>query len=139
MARLAFSNVGNSPFQRLLGHNPNILKHWNELENAFFSSNTFSHELKEEVRRTLAHLNGCAYCMAKGKPSEHIQDQKIKAAVAFAKLICKNHENILDKDIDSLKQDFTDQEIAELCALISFFCASQKFGSSLALTQSCSI
>ena len=36
-------------------------------------------------------------------------------------------------------QSFTDQEIAELCALISFFCASQKFGSSLALMQSCSV
>lgn len=46
MARLSFSSNGDSHFQHLLGHNPEILKRWNELENAFFYSETFSAELK---------------------------------------------------------------------------------------------
>lgn len=139
MARISFSEMGSSPFQNLLGHNPLVLSKWNELESAFASSKTFSSELKEEVRRALAHLNGCQYCMAKGKPSERIEDRRTKAAVVFAKLCCENHKNLSDEDLEDLKQNFTEPEIAELCALISFFCASQKFGASLALTESCSL
>jgi alkylhydroperoxidase family enzyme len=137
MARISFSHVGRSPFQNLLGHHPTILECWNALENAFFSSTTFSGEFKEEVRRTLAYLNGCEYCMAKGSPSEHIQDVRTLAAVNFAKRFCHDHRGISDQDIEELKRHFTEPEIAELCALLSFFCASQKFGASLALTPSC--
>jgi alkylhydroperoxidase family enzyme len=127
MARISFSNVGNTPFQNLLGHNPQVLQSWNKLEQVIFSSDTFSSELKEEVRRTLAYLNGCLYCMAKGKPSEYIDDPR------------KKPEGVLDQDIENLQLLFTDSEISELCALISFFSASQKFGAALALTDSCSV
>jgi alkylhydroperoxidase family enzyme len=139
MARISFSNVGNTPFQNLLGHNPQVLQSWNKLEQVIFSSDTFSSELKEEVRRTLAYLNGCLYCMAKGKPSEYIDDPRVKAAIEFAELFCKKPEGVLDQDIENLQLLFTDSEISELCALISFFSASQKFGAALALTDSCSV
>ena len=137
MAKINFSNNGDTPFEQLLGHNSNILENWSNLELSFFKSSTFSDELKEEVRRTLAFNNGCQYCMAKGKPSENINDKKILAAVKFADLFCKN--NVDDKEFEKLKTVFKDDEISELCAFICFISASQKFGATLDLQPSCLI
>lgn len=135
MARIALSEKGNTPFEQLLGHNSNVLESWGNLELTFFKSNTFSDELKEEVRRILAFNNGCQYCMAKGKPSENISDPKILAAVKFADMFCKN--SVDTKEFEKLKSLFKDDEISELCAFISFISASQKFGATLDLQPSC--
>ena len=61
MARIAFSQVGETPFRRLLGHNPEILTRWRDLQNTFRTSTRLGSQLKEEVRRTLAFGNGCQY------------------------------------------------------------------------------
>jgi alkylhydroperoxidase family enzyme len=137
MARIDFSKEGNTLFEQLLGHNSNVLEKWSSLELVFFKSNTFSDELKEQVRRTLAFNNGCQYCMAKGKPSENITDPKTLAAVKFADMFCKN--NIGDIELDVLKSVFKDDEVSELCAFICFISASQKFGATLDLQPSCSL
>ncbi len=121
MSRISFSQNGKTSFENLIGHNPRILEHWDALEKAFLTSSTFSKELKEQVRRTLTFLNQCDYCMSKGKPTEGFQDERTRQAVQFSNL-WKTH-----------------LEISELCSLISFFCASQRFGSSLGLTTACSI
>ena len=63
MAGISFSQNGLTPFQQLLGHNKGILEKWVSLEDCIYSSDTFSAELKEQVRRTLAFHNGCEYCM----------------------------------------------------------------------------
>lgn len=138
MARITFSQQGTTPFQQLMGHNKEVLDKWNSLENTIFQSNTFSAELKEEVRRTLAFNNGCQYCMAKGRPSDLITDSKVLVAVKFADMVSKN-THIDDKDFNILKEKFTDREISELCALICFISASQKFGALLDLQPSCPI
>jgi len=135
MAKISFSKEGNTSFEQLLGHNKNVLHNWSSLEDVFFKSNTFSDELKEEVRRTLAFNNGCQYCMAKGNPSENINDSKILAAVKFADMFCKN--SVDDKGFEKLKLFFKDNEISELCAFICFISASQKFGAVLDLQPSC--
>lgn len=36
MSRITLSNIGQSPFERLLGHAPKILQQWSQLEEAFF-------------------------------------------------------------------------------------------------------
>lgn len=138
MARITFSQEGLSPFEQLLGHNRHVLEKWSSLEECFFNSTTFSLELKEEVRRTLAFNNGCAYCMAKGKPSNEISDSKILVATKIADLISKN-QLIGDKYFDRLKFEFSDAEISELLAFICFITASQKFGALIDLQPSCSI
>ncbi|WP_434797406.1 hypothetical protein [Terrisporobacter vanillatitrophus] len=138
MSRINFSKEGNTPFQQLLGHNNEVLQKWNSLDEVLFNSNTFSDELKEQVRRTLAFNNGCQYCMAKGIPSENITDSKILAAVKFANMISKNN-NIDDKEFNILKSIFNDKEISELCALICFITACQKFGATLDLQPSCTL
>lgn len=138
MARIAFSQEGNTAFQQLLGHNKDLMEKWSSLEECIFTSNTFTAELKEEVRRTLAFNNGCQYCMAKGKPSNQIFDSKILLATKIADIISKDHL-IDDKYFSLLKKEFNEKEISELLALICFITASQKFGALLNLQPSCSI
>jgi alkylhydroperoxidase family enzyme len=139
MQPISMSPKGDTPFQRLLGYNDSILQSWNHLEESFFLSQTLSHELKEEIRRVLAYLNECEYCMAKGKPSEILTDEKIQKSVDFAKLIWKNNQEITKEFFMDLKLHFNDAEISELCAYICFISASQKFGTVLNLKPSCEI
>ncbi|WP_134687206.1 carboxymuconolactone decarboxylase family protein [Brevibacillus migulae] len=133
MARIPFSSMGATPFQKLLGHNPEILKSWNAMGETFESTGRLRPELKEQVRRTLAFGNGCEYCMAKGKPSDVHVDAKESLAVAFATIVLQDHQNIDDTVFQVLREEFDDQEIAELCAYICFTTASQMFGAMMKL------
>ncbi|WP_346934600.1 carboxymuconolactone decarboxylase family protein [Clostridium sp.] len=138
MAKINFSNEGTTPFEQLLGYNKEIMKSWINLEREFLQSTTFDYKLKEEVRRTLAHNNGCKYCMAKGKPSEDIEDRKIIMATKVADMISKNI-SLSEGTFRDLNELFSAKEISELFALICFFTASQKFGFLLELEPSCLI
>lgn len=138
MAIISFSQNGLTPFQQLLGHNKNILEKWVSLEECIFSSDTFSAELKEEVRRTLAFNNGCEYCMAKGAPSRDIIDLRTKLAAHVADIATKKMHISNDK-FSALKEAFTDGEISELLVLICFITACQRFGALLDLGPSCQI
>lgn len=138
MAGISFSQNGLTPFQQLLGHNKDILEKWVSLEDCIYSSDTFSAELKEQVRRTLAFHNGCEYCMAKGAPSKNRTDSRVQLAVHAADL-SSNRTHISDDEINALKEVFTDSEIAELLALICFITACQRFGALLGLEASCQI
>jgi len=138
MAKINFSNEGATPFEQLLGYNKEIMKSWINLEIDFLQSTTFDYELKEEVRRTLANNNGCKYCMAKGKPSEDIEDKKIIMATKVADMISKNI-SLSEKTFRDLNELFSEKEISELFALICFFTASQKFGFLFDLEPSCLI
>ncbi|MEL7657380.1 MAG: carboxymuconolactone decarboxylase family protein [Bacillota bacterium] len=138
MELISFSQNGSTPFQLLLGHNKNILEKWASLEECLFSSNTFSSELKEEVRRTLAFHNGCEYCKAKGIPSEIIMDQRIQTAIHAADISCEKI-HMSNDEFSLLKEVFTDSEISELLALICFITACQRFGALLNLGPVCQI
>lgn len=138
MAIISFSQNGLTPFQQLLGHNKDILGKWISLEECIFSSNTFSAELKEEVRRTLAFNNGCEYCMAKGAPSKNIMDLRTQLAAHVADMSGKK-THISDDEFSTLKEVFTDGEISELLALICFITACQRFGALLDLGAICQI
>lgn len=138
MTKIIFSQEGSTPFQQLLGHNKDILGKWTALENSIFNSNTFSDELKEEVRRTLAFNNGCQYCMAKGTPSSNISNSKVSTAVKFADMFSKNI-SFDNTHFSALKEEFDDKEISELFALICFVTACQRFGALLDLQPNRSI
>lgn len=138
MSTISFSQNGLTPFQQLLGHNKDILEKWISLEERIFSSNTFPAELKEEVRRTLAFNNGCAYCMAKGVPSKDIMDLRTQTAVHIADISGKK-THISDNEFSAIKEVFTDGEISELLALICFITACQRFGALLDLEAICQI
>ena len=51
MSHITLSNHEGTPFEKLLGHAPHILKQWDQLEHAFFKSTTF-----EPNAAKLSHL-----------------------------------------------------------------------------------
>ena len=138
MAIISFSQNGLTPFQQLLGHNKDILEKWVSLEECIFSSGTFSAELKEEVRRTLAFNNGCEYCKAKGNPSNAIIDLRTQVAAHVADLSSKE-THISDQDFCTMREVFTESEISELLSFICFITACQRFGALLNLMPTCQI
>lgn len=133
MARIKKSNLGETPFQRLLGHNPEVMKAWANLGDVLEEDGLLRSELKEQVRRTLAQSNGCEYCKAKGKPDPEKFDEKTSIAVGFAEVFAKQKGDLSDSTFEILKEILTEEEISELCAFISFTTASHYFGALLKL------
>jgi alkylhydroperoxidase family enzyme len=128
LARISYSNTGETAFQKLLGHNEEIQRQWGKLEETFYQTGSLSPELKEQVRRTLAFGNGCKYCQAKGKPALSHEDSRISLAAAFAELFLKDRMSINQDTFDVLAKEFSEAEIAELCSYICFTTGSQMFG-----------
>lgn len=133
MARINESTLGETPFQKLLGHNKDILNGWTQLGETLENDGNLSSQLKEQVRKTLAQSNGCKYCKAKGEPDPHLFNNKISIAVGFAEVFLKEKGNISDATFNVLKEYLSDVEISELCAFITFTTASQYFGAMLDL------
>ncbi|GAA0433093.1 carboxymuconolactone decarboxylase family protein [Agaribacter marinus] len=133
MARIKESSFGDSPFQRLLGHNVEVMKGWSHLGKVLEKGGLLSSELKEQIRRTLAQSNGCEYCKVKGKPNPDKFDEKTSIAVAFTEVFLKLRGNIPTSTFNVLQECMTEEEISELCAFISFTTASQYFGAMMKL------
>jgi alkylhydroperoxidase family enzyme len=133
MARIVESKFGETPFQRLMGHNKDVMEGWNQLGDVLEKDGLLTSELKEQVRRTLAQSNGCEYCKAKGKPDPDNFNEKTSIAVGFAEVFLKQKGDIADSIFAILRECFTDEEISELCAFISFTTASQYFGAMMKL------
>ncbi|WP_019216748.1 hypothetical protein [Legionella tunisiensis] len=84
MAHITLSKQGVTPFEKLLGHLPEISVQWQQLEMAFFQSNIFDADFLEQVRRALAFNNVCQYCMAKAGPADKDPaSSKFKLAAAL--------------------------------------------------------
>jgi alkylhydroperoxidase family enzyme len=61
MARISYSNLGSTPFRRLVGHNPALLEAFQQIDQAITQHLSLPAELREEVRRHLAYERGCRY------------------------------------------------------------------------------
>ena len=133
MARINESKNGETPFQRLLGYNLDVLNRWNQLGDVLEKDLNLSSYLKEQVRRTLAQSNGCEYCKAKGKPELHLFDEKTSIAVGFAEAFLKQKGDISDAQFNILREYLSEAEISELIAFITFTTASQYFGAIMKL------
>ena len=78
MTRIKPSQYGNSPFEKLIGHNKIVLEKWTALEIALFTETKLDKNLLEQVRRTIAFENECEYCMVKaGKPNFDKKEKRI--------------------------------------------------------------
>ncbi|WEG15130.1 carboxymuconolactone decarboxylase family protein [Alkalihalophilus pseudofirmus] len=133
MARITESKTGRTPFQRLLGHNPEVMNAWSNLGNVLERDALISADLKEQVRRTLAQGNGCEYCKAKGKPNAMQFDEKTSIAVGLAEVFLKQNITISDSQFQIIEETFSQEEISELFAFITFTTASQYFGAIMQL------
>lgn len=135
MTLLEYSNIGNTPFEKLLGHNKNLLKYWNNLSDFLGSDGAISKELKEELRRLLAQQNGCQYCKAKGSPTNKFLNEKSLLCVGFVEVYLKSKQNIPESSISLLKETMTDEEIIELITFVLFTTAQQHLGAILRLSE----
>ncbi len=131
MAYISYSENGDNPLTKLLGHNPELLKNWMALLESFYQSCDLDRSLQEEVRKAVAYQIGCAYCMSHGCPAQHIDDVKTKTAVDFAKKVVQTQRQITESDIEPLKVYFSDKEISELCAFICYGIGLARFGAAL--------
>ncbi|MCD7034129.1 carboxymuconolactone decarboxylase family protein [Metabacillus sp. GX 13764] len=133
MARINESAFGETPFQKLLGHNQEVMNAWNELGDVLGKDGHLSAHLKEQVRRTLAQGTGCEFCKAKGKPEPHLFDEKMSIAAGIAEVFTKQKGDIPEAVFHVLKEELTDEEISELIAFVTFTAASQYFGAIMAI------
>ncbi|MBB2479196.1 carboxymuconolactone decarboxylase family protein [Bacillus sp. APMAM] len=133
MARINESVYGETPFQKLLGHNKEVMEAWSQLGEALEKDGLLSSQLKEQVRRTLAQKNGCEYCKAKGKPEPHLFTEQMSVAVGFAEVFLKEKGDVPDSAFKILREYFSEGQISELCAFITFTTAQQYFGAILSL------
>lgn len=131
MAYISYSENGENPLTKLLGHNPVLLKNWMTLLDSFYESCSLDRALQEEVRRAVAYQIGCAYCMSHGCPTPVIEDPKTKTAVDFSRKVVQTDRPIAEQDIAPLKAFFNDKEIAELCAFICYGIGLARFGAVL--------
>ena len=61
MPRLPFSEIGETPNQRIIGHNPEIFDAFRHIMDAVFNKNSLDSDLVEQVRRTLAWGVKCRF------------------------------------------------------------------------------
>lgn len=131
MAYISYSENGNNPLTQLLGHNPELLKNWMALLDSFYSSCDLDRALQEEVRRAIAYQIGCSYCMSHGCPSPLIEDIRTQVAVSFAKKVIQTQMRITERDIELLKEHFSEKQVSELCAFICYGLGLARFGAIL--------
>jgi len=137
MPRINPSLHGDTPFQRLLGHNTSVMRTWSTLGDELEQDGYLSASLKEQVRRTLAQKNGCAYCKAKGKPDPDTFDEKTSIAIGFTEVFLSYKKDAIpDFAYDLLREQFNEAEISELFAFLCFTTAQQYFGALMNLQPS---
>lgn len=127
MTHVTPSDRSPDRFYALLGRRPEILEAWSRMDEAMMGgSSTLPTRLKEEVRATLAQGIGCRYCASMGAPADDELDRKASLAVGFAELIAQDHHSVDAKTFDILREEFSEEQIVELCAWICF-----KFGANM--------
>lgn len=136
MARVEPAPVEGNLYQRTMGHRPEILERWFELDALIRFGGTFSPHLKEEVRRSLAPGVGCVFCASLGKGADEHPDPKESLAIAFAQQILENASDLQaidDSLFEVLRTEFSEGEIVELTCWILFMIAAQAFGAVMKL------
>ena len=130
MTRLSLAPIEGNAFHKTMGHRPDIVEKWYELDGVMRFSG-LDPELKEEVRRVVAEDVGCTFCSSFGQSGQAPRDERTALAVAFAQAVSANMGNLREIDdeiLDVLKQEFSEPEIVELTVWILFMIAGSAFG-----------
>jgi alkylhydroperoxidase family enzyme len=139
MSRVPASDLSpEDPFYAVLGQRPEVLAAWQNLDRTLLgdASSTLPVALKEEVRRSLAQGIGCAFCASvggDGGPPAERPEPKEALAVAIAEQIVENRGDIDDAMFGVLREEFSDQQIVELCAWVCFKFGANVLGSLMRL------
>lgn len=131
MSRLPPATIDGNVFQKAMGHRPEILKAWFDLDAEIRFNGVLDPRLKEEVRRNLALGIGCEFCSSLGAPAPDTYDRKTSLAVAFAQLVYENIHDLRaidDTHFAVLREEFDDAAVVELVCWTLFLVAAQGFG-----------
>jgi alkylhydroperoxidase family enzyme len=120
----------------ILDHRPEIRAAWEGLDATLLGpSSTLPVALKENVRRTLAQELGCRFCNSFGPPEEPA-DVAESLAIAFAQLALEDHTSIGPGHFEVLREEFTEEQIVELCTWVCFKIGSNMLGAVVGLEPS---
>ena len=136
MTRIPPAPIEGNNYERVMGHRPEILTKWFELDSLMRFSGMLSPHLKEEVRRSLAPGVGCVFCASLGRAADEHPDVKESLAIAFAQQVFEQSldlENLDASVFDVLREEFSDEEIVELTCWVLFMIAAQGFGAVMKL------
>jgi alkylhydroperoxidase family enzyme len=136
--RVPPSAIGSNSYERAMGHRPDVLSAWFDLDATLRFGGTLPAELKEEVRRALATGAGCTYCASLGHPDAGSRDPKTSLAVAFAETLWDNSRNlhgIDDSVFDVLREEFSTEQVVELTCWVLFLFAARGFGAVMRLPE----
>jgi len=136
MSRIPPAPIEGNNYERVMGHRPEILTKWFELDSLMRFSGKLTPHLKEEVRRSLAPGVGCVFCASLGQAAEEHPDPKESLAIAFAQQVFEQSqdlENLDDSLFEVLREEFSDEEIVELTCWVLFMIAAQGFGAVMKL------
>jgi alkylhydroperoxidase family enzyme len=126
--RIEPASIDGNQYERTMGHRPEILAKWFELDETIRFAGTLPPALKEEVRRSLAPGVGCVFCASLGTAAHEHPDARESLAIAYAEMLRQDPNGIDDDTFGVLKQEFSDAEIVELTAWSLFMIAAQAFG-----------
>ncbi|HVM23268.1 MAG TPA: hypothetical protein VM308_08240 [Sphingomicrobium sp.] len=125
--------ASSSPFSGIMRRRPEVAARWAQLDGQLRFHGLLAPELKEQVRRTLAQLTGCAYCASLGLPDPAPIDPRTPAATRFATSVAQSPTGVADEDWAELEAHFSPDELVELTCWISFMFASEMFGAMMRL------
>ena len=128
----AFGRTPNS--FRAMANNPAVLKGWIELSGALGA--TLPRKLGEQIAIAIAEQNGCAYCLSahtavggllgidaselEHNRSGESEDEKVKAALAFALAVNAERGGVGDDDLAEVRAaGYDDADIAAIVAHVA--------------------
>lgn len=94
--------------------------------------------LRSRVMLRVSEINKCSFCVdintfALEQKKAGVTNAREECAVAFAEAVTDTTKQVNDALFGSLKEHFSEDEIAELAALIAFQNMSSKFNSALGI------
>jgi 4-carboxymuconolactone decarboxylase len=129
-----------SPFMKMLGHKPDVLRAYNQLSAAVLAEGALSPRLKELAYLRASILNGCHYWTrahtASGK-RRGITDEQIaalkepggrsgaafseeeRAVLRFTDLLTSWPGNMAQSDLDALGEHLSEEQIVELVFVVA--------------------
>jgi alkylhydroperoxidase family enzyme len=120
MSRIPLTDQETVEFMRILGHLPELQQKWVELDSTLMFSGTLSPKLKHRVQMALATHAGCRFCESMTEPPPDGYDRKEELAVAFAEMVQSDPQGINQGHFDVLSEEFTVEQVVELCMVVGF-------------------
>lgn len=126
MSEIKTSIFYNPTLERAAGTQVELIEQWKHTFISIHEQSSLEEALLEQIRKTLAVVNNSEVCMGEGQPNIYKSNAREKLATSFAELYAKDHLSIHQAHIKFLKEEFSNEEIHDLCKFISLTTAVQK-------------